>query len=67
MIVTPRIAVFGCGYWGSNHVRTLAEIGALACVVDVNADAARMAAEKCKSVAMTVDEALNDPSIDAIP
>ena len=28
--MAPRIAVVGCGRWGQNHVRTLAELGALA-------------------------------------
>jgi predicted dehydrogenase len=33
----PRIAVLGCGYWGSNHIRTLKSLGALHAVSDVNA------------------------------
>ena len=35
--MAPRIAVLGCGYWGSNHVRTLKALGALHAVSDVNA------------------------------
>jgi predicted dehydrogenase len=34
--MTPRIAVLGCGYWGSNHIRTLKALGALHAVSDVN-------------------------------
>ncbi|TIT58255.1 MAG: gfo/Idh/MocA family oxidoreductase, partial [Mesorhizobium sp.] len=30
----PRIAVLGCGYWGSNHIRTLKALGALHAVSD---------------------------------
>ena len=32
----PRIAVLGCGYWGSNHIRTLKSLGALQAVSDSN-------------------------------
>src|SRR5262249_38743864 len=32
----PPIAVVGAGYWGVNHVRNFAEIGALAAVCDAN-------------------------------
>ena len=32
----PRIAVLGCGYWGSNHIRTLKGLGALHAVSDAN-------------------------------
>lgn len=32
----PRVAVLGCGYWGSNHIRTLKALGALHAVSDEN-------------------------------
>ena len=32
----PRIAVLGCGYWGSNHIRTLKALGAHHAVSDAN-------------------------------
>ena len=32
----PRIAVLGCGYWGSKHIRTLKALGALHAVSDAN-------------------------------
>lgn len=35
-IMKPRIAVLGCGYWGSNHIRTLKSLGALHAVSDAN-------------------------------
>lgn len=45
--MAPRIAVLGCGYWGSNHIRTLKSMGALAAVSDANrARAAGFAAEQ---------------------
>lgn len=45
--MAPRIAVLGCGYWGSNHIRTLKSMGALAAVSDSNrARAAGFAAEQ---------------------
>ncbi|KEG19290.1 Gfo/Idh/MocA family protein [Bartonella bacilliformis] len=34
--MAPRVAVLGCGYWGSNHVRTLKNLGALVAVSDVD-------------------------------
>ena len=34
--MAPRIAVLGCGYWGSNHIRTLKGLGALHAVSDAN-------------------------------
>jgi len=33
---SPNIAVVGCGQWGQNHVRNLAELEALHTVCDVN-------------------------------
>ncbi len=44
MAAKRRIAVIGCGYWGRNLVRTLAQIGCLHSVVDPAA-AARPAVE----------------------
>ncbi|MEO0544502.1 MAG: Gfo/Idh/MocA family oxidoreductase [Pseudomonadota bacterium] len=62
----PRIVAFGCGYWGRNHVRTLAEIGALAGVCDLDVDAAtELAAEygvPCKSA----DAVFADSDVDGV-
>src|SRR6185312_16314822 len=42
---TPRVAVIGAGYWGKNLVRNFAALGALAAIVDSNAEtAAKMVA-----------------------
>src|SRR5689334_16527411 len=33
-LLTPRVAVLGCGYWGRNLVRNFHVLGALAAVAD---------------------------------
>ncbi len=64
--MAPRIAVLGCGYWGSNHVRTLKALGALHAVSDANlARAAGFAAEQDVR-AIDPEALLSDPDIDAI-
>ncbi|WP_265516953.1 Gfo/Idh/MocA family protein [Nitratireductor luteus] len=62
----PRIAVLGCGYWGSNHIRTLKSLGVLTAVSDANpARAEGFASEQeCRTIAP--DDLFNDDSIDAI-
>lgn len=62
----PRVAVIGCGYWGRNLVRTFAQIGALAAVVDPDrATASALAGEHGASM-KTFDEVLSDASVDAV-
>ena len=64
--MAPRIAVLGCGYWGSNHIRTLKSMGALAAVSDSNrARAAGFAAEQ-DVPDIAPDELLTRAGIDAI-
>lgn len=66
MTRAPRIAVLGCGYWGRNHVRTLAGLGVLAAVADRNADKAAALAEEF-SVRRALPESLGrDPDIDGV-
>jgi predicted dehydrogenase len=60
----PRIAVVGCGYWGTNHARTFAELGALHAVCDRHADRAGQLAGVHSVRAMTIEEVLADPEID---
>jgi predicted dehydrogenase len=62
----PKIAVFGCGYWGKNHVRTLAELGALACVVDRDENLAKEIAAKHGVNVRDAQSVFADPAIDAI-
>jgi UDP-2-acetamido-3-amino-2,3-dideoxy-glucuronate N-acetyltransferase len=62
----PQVAVLGCGHWGRNLVRTFAERGALAAVVDPDAEAAAALAERHGTVARSLDEVLADPAVDAV-
>lgn len=65
---TPRIAVFGAGRWGMNHVRNFHALGALAAVVDPDPAAADRVRELDQDVAFhTAQEpVLADPDIDGI-
>jgi UDP-2-acetamido-3-amino-2,3-dideoxy-glucuronate N-acetyltransferase len=60
-----RVAVIGCGYWGKNHVRNYAEIGALEALVDRNEGLVRDLIAKHGGRALTFEQALADPDIDA--
>ncbi|MBV8159824.1 MAG: Gfo/Idh/MocA family oxidoreductase [Acidimicrobiia bacterium] len=62
----PSVAVVGSGYWGRNLVRNFAELGALAAVSDVEPGRAAVAAEEHGASALSVDEALAAPGIDAV-
>lgn len=61
-----RVAVVGCGYWGRNHVRNYAEIGALAAVVDRDDTVARPLADLHGVPVRSFDEVLGDPAIPAV-
>ena len=61
-----RVAVVGCGQWGQNHVRTLAEIGALAAVADRHSDRAEVFAHRHGVAALSPKEAIASPDIDAL-
>jgi predicted dehydrogenase len=62
----PRIAVLGCGYWGSNHIRTLKSLGALSAVSDANRARAEGFASEQECRAVDPDDLMRDPEIDAI-
>ena len=62
----PRIAVLGCGYWGSNHIRTLKALGALHAVSDANAARAEGFASEQDCLAITPDELFTRGDVDAI-
>ncbi|MEL6818104.1 MAG: Gfo/Idh/MocA family oxidoreductase [Pseudomonadota bacterium] len=62
----PRIVSFGCGYWGRNHVRTLAEIGALAGVCDLDEGAAQSLAATHGVPYMLAEDVFADNSIDGV-
>lgn len=62
----PRIAVVGGGQWGRNHVRTLAQMGALAAVCDHDAERATALAQMHGVPALAFDAIIADPTIAAI-
>jgi predicted dehydrogenase len=62
----PRIAVLGCGYWGSNHVRTLKGLGALYAVSDSNRARAEGFASDHGCIALAPDDLFEHPQVDAI-
>lgn len=62
----PKIVVVGCGYWGSNHARTFAGLGALYAVSDRHEDRAEELASLHGARAMAFDEVLADPAVDGV-
>ena len=62
----PRIAVLGCGYWGSNHIRTLKSLGALHAVSDANPARAEGFASEQDCLAIEPDALFECDDIDAI-
>ncbi|AZN96047.1 Gfo/Idh/MocA family oxidoreductase [Mesorhizobium sp. M9A.F.Ca.ET.002.03.1.2] len=62
----PRIAVLGCGYWGSNHIRTLKALGALHAVSDVNRARAEGFASEQDCLAIEPEALFVHDDIDAI-
>jgi UDP-2-acetamido-3-amino-2,3-dideoxy-glucuronate N-acetyltransferase len=63
---TPRIAAVGCGYWGKNIVRNLAELGALSAVCDSDPDVANVFARKYSVPALTLPQILNDNELEGV-
>lgn len=61
-----KIAVVGCGYWGTNHARTLSELGALAAVSDLSADNAQKAADNFNVPQKSLSDILDDKEIDGV-
>ncbi|RUV60890.1 Gfo/Idh/MocA family oxidoreductase, partial [Mesorhizobium sp. M5C.F.Ca.IN.020.14.1.1] len=62
----PRIAVLGCGYWGSNHIRTLKALGALHAVSDVNPARAEGFASEQDCLAIEPEALFVRSDVDAI-
>ena len=61
-----NIAVIGCGYWGKNLVRNMAELGALAAVADSHLPHAQAQAAQHAVPVRTVEAILADPVIEGI-
>jgi len=64
--MAPRIAVLGCGYWGSNHIRTLKTLGALHAVCDAKAARAEGFASDNECLAIAPEDLFDRDDIDAI-
>ncbi|SMH51642.1 Gfo/Idh/MocA family protein [Mesorhizobium australicum] len=64
--MAPRIAVLGCGYWGSNHIRTLKSLGALHAVSDANPARAEGFAVEQEVLAIAPEDLFARDDIDAI-
>jgi predicted dehydrogenase/acetyltransferase-like isoleucine patch superfamily enzyme len=63
---TAQVAAIGAGYWGRNIVRNLAELGALAAVVDRDQAVAAAEAALHGTSARQIDAVLSDQAIDAV-
>ncbi|EJF89237.1 Gfo/Idh/MocA family protein [Bartonella tamiae] len=64
--MAPSVAVLGCGYWGSNHIRTLKNLGVLKAVADANPHRAEGFAAEHDVEAIPVDEVFKRTDIDAL-
>lgn len=60
------VAVIGCGYWGKNLVRDFHGLEALKAVSDSNADTANAIAKQYDVQARSVEEIMDDNSIDGV-
>ena len=66
MSTLPKIAVIGCGHWGKNHVRNMAELGALAYVADANLDVAQKFAQDYHVTALRPEEVAKSDAAGAV-
>jgi UDP-2-acetamido-3-amino-2,3-dideoxy-glucuronate N-acetyltransferase len=61
-----RVAVIGCGHWGQNVVRALAELGALEAIVDTDAQTVNRMVKRFGARPRSLESALADPAVTAI-
>ena len=61
-----KIGLIGCGAWGHNLARNLAQLNVLNCVADTDADRAFYFAEQFDTDAKTVPDLLSDDRLDGI-
>lgn len=61
-----RVAVIGCGAWGKNLIRCFASLESLEAIVDNTPETMKELSEHYGCRALTEDEAIADPMIDAI-
>ncbi|MGB8817283.1 MAG: Gfo/Idh/MocA family oxidoreductase, partial [Rhizobiaceae bacterium] len=64
--MSVRVAVLGCGYWGSNHIRALSGLGALHAVSDTNMARAESLAREHNCLAVEPSALYDRQDIDAI-
>ena len=64
--MTPSVALIGCGQWGQNHARVLAEMGALIAVCDDDAARADEIADRHGVKALPVDDVLASEAIESV-
>src|SRR5690606_5758808 len=64
--VSPKSSELACGYWGKNHVRNFAELGALHSVCDPNIQIAEKFAQEYGVPALSFEDVLKDSSCDGI-
>jgi predicted dehydrogenase/acetyltransferase-like isoleucine patch superfamily enzyme len=62
----PAVAVVGAGHWGQNLVRNMAELGALAALVEADPARAAALAQRHGVPARRLEEVLADPAIAAL-
>jgi UDP-2-acetamido-3-amino-2,3-dideoxy-glucuronate N-acetyltransferase len=62
----PSVALLGCGYWGHNLARVLAELGVLAAIHDSDATQAAKIARQHATRDMPLDEILADSAIEGV-
>lgn len=62
----PNIVVVGVGYWGKNLCRNFSRIGALSAVSDSNSELAGSRGQEYQVPAVTWQEILDNPNIDAV-
>lgn len=65
-MTVPVVAHVGCGYWGKNLARNFAELGALATIVDGDAETAARVAKETGARIATFEDVIADPAIVAI-
>lgn len=61
-----KVALIGCGRWGANIAKTLAELGALASVTDQDHQVAESMALRLGTQALSLNEVLQSPEVPAV-
>jgi UDP-2-acetamido-3-amino-2,3-dideoxy-glucuronate N-acetyltransferase len=64
----PKVALIGCGVWGSNHARVLHELGVLAMLCDADEARLRGVADQYPGVETTANpsDVFGSPAVDAV-